>query len=409
MAEVGAGIQLAPNAARVLARFGVLEALMEKTIPLERNSLRRYANNEELMTVPLMPGIAKKFGSPIGVIHRGDLQRITLESARRIGVDIRLGHNVTKADESFAPKVQVSSGEWFSGDVILAADGIKSLIRRQMAAHHGVKDHSLPTGDSAYRILIPREKLERDERALHLLGENVGMRWMGPGGHIMAYPLKPTKDDKTGKVKNMLYNMVLLHPSKPGSENIESWTNKGDKKEMMDFYSSWDPVIQDLLYYVPEGEVMEWTLNSHRPLPSWTEGGIALLGDACHPMLPYVAQGAAQAIEDSGVLAECFSHTSDVELALAVYEAVRKPRAEKIQVSTIDTRKALHLPDGSEQRARDEKIKAAAYGGENPDKWADTTWQNFMYGVDVMKDTRENWDQLVEKVEGHYVEFVMTH
>lgn len=115
-------------------------------------------------------------------------------------------------------------------------------------------------------------------QALKLLNQNVGMRWMGPGGHIMAYPIK----------NNQVYNMVLLHPQKPGTENDESWTRKGDKGEMMDFYKDWNDLVKDLLSYVPEGDVMEWTLNGHRPLPAWHENKIILMGDSCHPMLPYV-------------------------------------------------------------------------------------------------------------------------
>lgn len=175
---------------------------------------------------------------------------------------------------------------------------------------------------------------------------------------------------------------------------------------MLDFYSSWDPIIQDLLTYVPDDEVMEWTLNMHKPLPSWVEGSIALMGDACHPMLPYVAQGAAQAVEDAGVLTEAFSKTSNIQLALAVYELVRKERAEKIQTSTVDTRNTLHLPDGEAQEKRDEKIRAANKGGSNPDKWADPGWQEYMYGVDVMRETREKWEELAEKVEGHHIDQV---
>ncbi len=231
---------------------------------------------------------------------------------------------------------------------------------------------------------------------------------MGPGGHIMAYPIRPVRDQKTGEMRNELYNMVLLNPRKPEGENKESWTNKGDKKEMLDFYSSWDPLIQDLLSYVPEDEVMEWTLNSHRPLPFWIEGRIALVGDACHPMLSYVAQGVPHAIEDAIVLTQCFTKTSEVELALNVYEKVRKDRAENIQTSTVDTRKALHLPDGPEQQALDEKIKTAAKGGENSDKWADQSSQEFMYGTDPMRETRGKWNELVELVQGHHIDHIRT-
>lgn len=193
ISEVGAGIQMAPNAARVFARFGLLENLLEKTNLLSRNSLRRYANNEELTTAPLMPGIGEKYGSPLGVIHRGDLQRIILGGAQAAGIEIKLNHKVTHVDDSFAPRVQVSSGRWFEADVIIAADGIKSHIREQIASSHGVEDRSQPTGDAAYRILIPKEKLDHDPQALALLNEDVGMRWMGPGGHIMAYRLSPPR------------------------------------------------------------------------------------------------------------------------------------------------------------------------------------------------------------------------
>lgn len=184
----------------------------------------------------------------------------------------------------------------------------------------------------------------------------------------MAYPIK----------NNSVYNMVLLHPQKPSTSNAESWTNKGDKNEMMEFYKDWCPEVRDLLSYVPDGEVLEWTLNTHQSLPSWHEGRIVLIGDACHPMLPYVAQGAAQAIEDAGVLAcvlSMISNEQDLELAIEVYERVRKHRGEAIQQSAAQTRKALHLPDGPAQIQRDE---ALAGQGANPDMWANQKWQDFV-------------------------------
>lgn len=305
-------------------------------------------------------------------------------------MDVRLKHKVIKVDREFTARVQVELGEWIEGDVVIAADGIKSNIRRQMASRHGVKDRSISTGDAAYRVIIPREKMQGDKRALGLLNSNVGMRWMGPGGHIMAYPIK----------NNEVYNMVLIHPQKPDAENTESWTNKGDKTEMMEFYKGWNDLVRDLLSYVPEGEINEWTLNSHGPLPRWIQNECALIGDSCHPMLPYVAQGAAQAIEDAAVLTVSLSLAEDVPTALGVYEAVRKSRGEAIQNSAATTRQALHLPDGPEQEKRD---KAIAGTGANPDLWADHVWQDFMWGVDVMKDTLESWAIWVAQVQGHHL------
>ena len=324
----------------------------------------------------------------MSVVHRGDLQRILLEAVHAVKVDVRLKHKVIKADPEFKARVQVESGDWLEGDVVIAADGIKSDIRYQMASSRGVEDYTTSTGDAAYRVIIPREKLQEDERALELLNSNIGIRWMGPSGHIMAYPIK----------NNNAYNMVLIHPQKPDAKNTESWTNKGDKGEMLDCYKGWNGLVRNLLSKGPEGEINEWTLNSHCPLPHWVENECALIGDSCHPMLPYVAQGAAQAIEDAAVLTVSLSLADDVPTALRVYEAVRKSRAEAIQNSAAMTRHVLHLPDGPEQEERD---KAIAGQGPNPDLWVDRDWQDFMWGVDVMRDTLQDWGKWVAQVQEH--------
>ena len=329
--------------------------------------------------------MGKRYNAPLSVIHRGDLQRILLNRVYAERVNVRLNHKVIRADSEFKARVQVTSGEWIEGDIVIAADGIKSDIRAQMAAEYGLKDYSTSTGDAAYRITIPRERLQDNKRALELIDSNAAVRWMGPGGHIMAYPIK----------NNQLYNMVMLHPQKPDAAEIESWTNKGDKEEMMEFYSEWNDLVRELLSYVPDGDIHEWTLNCHSPLPRWVENRCALIGDACHPMLPYVAQGAAQAIEDAAVLTVSLSLADDVDTALAVYEAVRKDRGEAIQNSANTTRTALHLPDGPEQEKRD---KAIAGTGPNPDMWANRDWQDFMWGVDIMKETIENWDELAAQI-----------
>ncbi|KAI6709225.1 salicylate hydroxylase [Diplocarpon mali] len=365
--EVGAGIQIAPNATRVMRRLGLLEEIMLKANVLEEISIRRWKDNTELGTAPMGPVVGERYHAPMCVIHRGDLQAILLQAVKELNVPIYLGCKVVAADPSFSARVQLVSGEWFSGDVIICADGIKSGIRRQMAAHFGVKDQSARTGDAAYRVLIPQDKLKNDPAALKLLSQNIGIRWMGSGGHVMAYPIQ----------HNTVYNIVLIHPEKAIQGAEESWTDKGDKNEMLDLYREWNDTVRDLLNHVPEGEIKEWTLNSHLPLPSWAENRCVLIGDACHSMLPYVAQGAAQAIEDAGVLTcalSLISSPSEIETALMIYEAIRKDRAEMIQNSAARTRKVLHLPDGEEQRKRDETITAGRkkIGARNPDfQWSD--------------------------------------
>lgn len=133
---------------------------------------------------------------------------------------------------------------------------------------------------------------------------------MGPSGHIMVYPIR----------NHQLFNMVLLHPDRHGTE--ESWTATGPKSNMTEFYSSWSPTVRALLDLVEDNEIPEWQLRVHKPLVSWVEGNVALMGDACHPTLPYIAQGAAQAVEDAGVLAAVLSlidDKEDIHAALLVY------------------------------------------------------------------------------------------
>ncbi|PBP16227.1 salicylate hydroxylase [Diplocarpon rosae] len=394
--EVGAGIQMAPNATRIMRRLGLLETMMQKADVLDKISIRRWEDNSQLGTAPVGVAVEERYHAPMCVIHRGDLQAILLQAVKDLNVPIRLGCKVVAADASFSARVQLASGEWLSGDVVICADGIKSAIRRQMAGHYGVKDEPCPTGDAAYRVLIPKEKLKNDQTALKMLSQNIAIRWMGSGGHIMAYPIR----------HNTLYNIVLIHPEKPSQAAEESWTSKGDKNEMLDTYRAWNDTFKGLLEFVPDGEIMEWTLNTHLPLPSWTVNKCVLLGDACHPMLPYVAQGAAQAIEDASVLTTALSlisSPSEIETALQVYELVRKDRAEKIQNSAASTGKALHLPDGEEQRRRDDAIRASMKDANerDPDMWVDRQWQDFMWGVDVMKECVEGWDALVAKVGEH--------
>ena len=262
-----------------------------------------------------------------------------------------------------------------------------------LAGGYAQSNRPYPTGDSAYRLLIPRKKIQHDPELLAMLNQNVAMRYMGPGGHIMAYPLKGNK----------VYNMVLIHPSKTAGDTEEdAWTTTGKREDMMNFYASWSPLIRKWLSYAGEENeetIPEWTLNMYPPLPTWIQGGIALIGDACHPMLPYVAQGAANGIEDAAVIATALNCTSNIQIALRVYETVRKERAEKIAASASDTSRSLHLPDGPEQEKRDRTIRSAGRkegpgASDTADKWRDQQWQDYMWGVDVMRETVERCAEL---------------
>ena len=351
-------------------------------------------SDDELASSPLMPSSGIKYGAPMSVIHRGDLHRILLNAAHASGCNILTSHTVFAADPSFSGRVEVRNNKtgdisWFAGDVVIAADGTKSTLRKQMVVANGVKDKPTKTGDSAYRLVVPREEVQDEPELLEMLDQNVAMRYMGPGGHVMAYPVK----------NNSAYNLVLIHPAKvtgPDDDSGDSWTSKGDRQEMQDFYHNWSPALRKWIEHAGQ-EISEWDLYVYPQLPKWVQGNVALIGDACHPMLPYVAQGAANAMEDAAVLAMALTCTSDVQLALRVYELVRKDRGEQIAASASTTASALHLPDGPAQVNRDEAIVAASKGHEHPDKWGNVKWQDFMWGVDVMRETIQSWNALASK------------
>ncbi|KAJ3575746.1 hypothetical protein NPX13_g3928 [Xylaria arbuscula] len=401
--EVGAGIQIPPNASRILRRFGVLEEVMKHATVLERNSLRRWQDDEELGSVPLVPHVEESYGAPLAVIHRADLQRTLLEAAIGCGCKILEDHEVLDIDkvrhfDYFSSLANVERilvrrhgvKTWMSADVVLAADGMNSIVRKRMAMANGHDDQLLPTGELAYRILLPRKTIEHDRAAMDLLGKNQGIRYMGPNGHIMAYPLR----------NNTLYNVVLVRRTEGEKMQRTTWTTRAKKEDIIEHHRGWCPMVQALISHVPKSGALETPMNNMPPLPTWVQGQIALAGDACHYMLPYVAQGAANALEDAGTLAMAFTCTDRIDLALALYQFIRKARSEWIQASATSNGHTLHLPDGDEQRRRDESIRAASRGdGANPDQWNDKKTRDFMWRVDVMAETIKGFGVLAEEAE----------
>jgi salicylate hydroxylase len=168
---------------------------------------------------------------------------------------------------------------------------------------------------------------------------------------------------------------------------------------MLGVFSDFCPKIQRMLNLVPEGEVCEWKLRVHAPLPTWVHGSMALLGDACHPTLPHLAQGAAQAIEDAAVIGVVLSRIPDtsaesINKALRVYELVRKDRAERLVEMAAASGRALHLGDGAAKEERDRQFAALKEkGGAVPDKWADADVQRLIYGFDCQKVAEELFDE----------------
>ncbi|KAF2456829.1 salicylate hydroxylase [Lineolata rhizophorae] len=373
--EIGAGIQVAPNMFRLLERWGAGEALRKTGCVVRDVSLLRYERQKLLGRSPMNTQYGQQY-----VVHRADLHNAIVDKALELP-NVRLRLNATVDDVDFdQTTVVLKGGEVVAADVILAADGIKSIIRGKVLQDS--EDVAIPTGDAVFRVMLTRDQMVDDPELRPFIDEERATRWMGPNRHIIAYPVR----------NHQMYNIVLAHPQRKDLD--ESWTAVGSKKSMLEEYAGWDPRLVKMLDMVPEGDVLEWKLCSHLPLAKWVRGNVALMGDACHPMLPYVAQGAAQAVEDAaclGVVLSSIRSKSDLPLALKTYVQARKTRAERVQSTGTETRTQLHLVDGEEQIERDRKFASLSVDGVNPDQWGDPKMQEYLWAWDAEEDARQAW------------------
>jgi salicylate hydroxylase len=303
-----------------------------------------------------------------------------------------------KSIESFGPKPRITAvprngGEPYpvEADVLLASDGIKSTIRVEMLKRRGEDAHVQDTDQAAYRIMLHRDQMEGDHELLQLLESDRVVRWIGPKRHIIAYPVS----NKT------IYNISTTQPDEHfAMAPSATYTTTASKSDMLNVFGDFCPMIQRMLNFVPEGEVCEWKLRVHSPLSSWISESVALVGDSCHPTLPHLAQGAAQAIEDGAVIAVVLSRLPDtspesINKALRVYEKVRKERAETLVEMAAASGRTLHLGDGAAKEQRDKQFAALKAGkGPVPDKWADADVQRMIYGHDCTKVAQDSFDEL---------------
>ena len=259
VSEVGAGIQVSPNASRVLHRLGLADDLARMGVrPLAWHQ-RRWDD----------------------------------------------GRTLLRADHGDRVEATFANGATTEVDLLVGADGIHSAVREVL---FGAQDPVF-TGCAAYRGLVPAERLR------HLDLEVTAQIWMGPDAHFVHYFVQ------------------------------------GDPADAIAAFEGWHPQLHEILRAVDETFI--WALFDRPPLPQWSRGRVTLLGDACHPMLPFMAQGAAQALEDGATLTACLAAEPDVAAALGRYDQLRRPRASRIQALSTENKTRFHLPDGERQRERD--------------------------------------------------------
>ncbi|KAH7134421.1 putative salicylate hydroxylase [Dactylonectria macrodidyma] len=374
--EIGAGIQVAPNMLRVLDSWGIGEEARQVGMKVQQVQVLRWQDGAKLSVTAVDHGHGEQI-----VVHRGELHTALLKAAKQSPhVVIREDSLVVDTNLNHA-SVRLRNGEIVSGDVIIGADGIKSMIRGRLLGENS--DVAMPTGDSVFRLQLPRELMESDPILSQYLDGNVVRRWIGPDRHVVAYPVRNKRT----------YNIAMAHPDRGGLD--ESWTRPGSRDDMLREFQGWHTDLVRMLELVPDEEILAWKLCSHPPLKTWVYKSCALLGDACHPMLPYVAQGAAQAVEDAATLGIIFSKVtakSQITKALEVYERVRKERAETVQSFGMANRKVLHLHDGPEQVTRDHLFAI----GAAPDRWVDKETRRFLWDWDLVAATEQACDEFLQ-------------
>jgi salicylate hydroxylase len=393
MGFVGAGIQLAPNMARILDRLGCWKAIEAEAVQCANTSIREGSTDKELGYVDL-GYVREKFGFPHMVGHRASLANGLYEGCKKeSAITFKLGSIISDVQFGAHPTFKVTpqqGGDAYDVecDILLGADGVKSGTRVAMLKELGLSGSARDSGQAAYRIMLTREQMQHDPELLKLIDSDTVTRWIGEKKHIIAYPIH----NKT------IYNLSTAQPDVnfAGAPDAQ-YTTKGSKSAMMECYGDFCPMIHRMLDLVPDGEVVEWKLRVHDPLDTWVHGSTALVGDACHPTLPHMAQGAAQAIEDGAVLGVVLSPSriSDgkpekIEHALRLYEKLRKPRAEALVELAAESGRAMHLGAGKAKEERDKVFAALKSGsGKVPDKWADADVQTQVYGVDVVADAEK--------------------
>ena len=356
--EVGAGIVISPNMVRPLRQLGLAERLEAFAVRLEAAwEFRRWEDGRVLFSQPMGEECERLYGANCYVAHRADLmtlfqQALARESLRLDHRCIGITQDENEAEIVFAGRDGAKTK--VTADAVIGADGIHSMVRTMIAPNVDARFSGL----CAFRCLVPSEKAP--ETALR----PVQTLWLGPDRHFVHYPISGGR----------LVNVVAIVPA--GAWRTESWTADGEVRDLMAEFEGWDDRVQQLI--VSASSTKRWALYDRDPLEKWTEGRISLLGDAAHAMLPFFAQGAAQAIEDAVVLAGCLrgADARSARKALQRYEVIRRPRTSEVQVMSRGREIRNHLPDGPEQRLRDARFA-------DGDPLRQSAW---LYGHDVEAD-----------------------
>jgi len=330
LAEVGAGIQQSANSVKVLYDLGLREALDKVGVKPKEYEFRRFDNGELLHKIPFADAHERNHGAPYYHLHRADLHQMLLDTVRSLDPRcVTLDSKVSGFSETTqGVTLKLADGATVQGDVLIGADGIKSAIRAQIVGETPVKY----TGYVAWRVTVPREKLPRDIMDL------VGTVWCGPKNHCVVYWLR----------RGELLNFVGC-PEDP-SWDEESWTQRRPWEELKAAYAGWHPKIQAILDAAERDQCYRWSLFDRPPMRDWSTERATLLGDAAHPTLPFIAQGACMAIEDGAVLARALEAAGSVPEALELYQRARVERCARVVMESAEHGTLYHIKDAAQMK-----------------------------------------------------------
>lgn len=308
LVEIGAGVQLSPNAMKVMRALGLERDVLEVAYEPDHHVIRSWQSGRILSATPLKGALHAAYGAGYYGFHRADLHQVLQRAVPAACVRQGVKCSSVRAGPQGAT-VLLEDGSEMASDVVVGADGVHSAVRESLFGPQSPRF----TGNVCWRGLVPAEVMESGAISPDMTV------WFGPGMSFIYYYVRGGK----------LVNWVAM--CEADAWRSESWKLEGDRNELIERYEDWHPTVRELIE--KSDRYLKWALLDRDPLPRWTEGAVTLLGDAAHPMLPYLAQGACMAIEDGYALAASLARTpSDVPCALKAYEEARCARTARVQL-----------------------------------------------------------------------------
>jgi salicylate hydroxylase len=387
LGEVGAGIQIPPNSLRLLLQWGIAPYLEAKAVEPAGITVRRWKDGRAIGYTGLLPQHRERYGAPYWVVHRADLHGAMVRLAGERGVEIQTACHVVGYEE-VGGAVTLADGRTVAADLVVAADGIKSIARGCIPGLRDIQPQMTPF--AAYRATVDVQRMRSDPDTAWLVreGEPTLNLWVGDGRHVMTYTIASGKS----------FNMVLSH--RDGSDP-NTWPTDPEErlKQMRGYYQDWDPRLVKITHMIEK--TMKWPLMTVPTSPRWlsASGRLLILGDAAHGMLPYMSQGAAMAVEDGAALAEALAFVAtpaQLPRALEVWQKVRVQRSSQMQQASAINGLLWHFGDGPEQEARDESMRAEVVGEEiveSANQWSDPIAADWAYGYDACEEIRKEMQQ----------------